>query len=203
MLAPAPRRLLVALAVTLVPVVGFVSAPPAGAATKTVSYDAIGSWLIDGPTTSNVSLQVTKTEGADATIFFFVSQQFCDTANNQEVFRSFSGSQPAQRVLFDIGVYLSSAVIGARRVPMSGTEQRIDGCTTGANRAVHTHSLASFKASIYGSWTATSPGVKIQPGIHGRDGTAYGVELSGGPLNLGDIGASDFAQLRKNRLPTP
>jgi hypothetical protein len=148
------------------------------------------------------------TEGAEPTLFFFVSQQFCDALSDQEVFRSFTGSQPAQQALFAVGAHLADAVLGTRHVPMSGTEQRIDGCTGAATGAVprarvHPRSLASFRASIFGSWTATSPGVEIQPGVRGRDGTAFGVELSGGKLNLGDLGPSDFAQLRKTTSPTP
>jgi hypothetical protein len=196
------RRVLVGCA--LVATVGGLAAPPAGAS-KVNSFGAFAGWQTDGATPSNISLQVDRTEGADATLFFFVSQEFCDVAANQQVFRSFSGSQPAQQVLFDIGPHLSSAVLGARRVPMSGTEQRIDGCTgtvgsAARSHGVHTNSLASFKASIYGSWSATSPGVLIQPGIHGRDATAFGVEISGGPLNLGDLGPTDNAQMRRTRL---
>jgi hypothetical protein len=183
---------------------GCLAAPPAGAA-KVNTYSAIAGWQTGGTTPSNISLQVDRTEGADATIFFFVSQEFCDTATNQEVFRSFSGSQPAQQVLFDIGPHLSSAVIGARRVPMSGSEQRIDGCTGAVGSAarfdgVHTHSLASFRASIYGSWSATSPSQLVQPGIHERAATAFGAEISGGPLNLGDLGSTDNASLRRSRF---
>jgi hypothetical protein len=202
MFPTALRRVLVGSAV--IATFGWLAVSPAGAA-KTNTFSAFAGWQTGGTTPSNISMQVDRASGADATIFFFVSQEFCDTATNQEVFRSFQGSQPAQQVLFDIGPHLSSAVLGARRVPMSGSEQRIDGCTGTVGsaarfRGVHPNSLASFRASIYGSWSATSPSVLIQPGIHGRDATAFGVEISGGPLNLGDLGATDNAQMRRTRL---
>jgi hypothetical protein len=201
MLRHAMRRVLIGF--TLAATFGSLSMPPAGAS-KTNTFTAFAGWQTDGAIPSNISLQVDRAEGADATIFFFVSQEFCDVANNQEVFRSFSGSQPAQQVLFDIGPHLSSAVLGARRVPMSGSEQRVDGCTstgsTARTRGVHTHSLASFKASIYCSWSATSPGVLVQPGIHERAAIAFGVEMSGGPLNLGDLGSTDDAAMRRTRF---
>lgn len=196
-----------AFTIALATAVGLMPIPGAGAATLP-TFDAVGSWLVDGPTASNVSLQVTETQGERPSLFFFVSQQFCDAAHDQEVFRSFSGSLPEDRTIFAIGAKMSGAALNLRHVPMSGSEQRVDGCTTTAQRAVrssgvHTHSLSSFRASILANWTATGPYHEVQPGIHAREATAFGVELSGGPLNLGDIGASGFAELRKTRLPPP
>ena len=196
-----------AFTIALLTGVGLTPMPGAGAATLP-TFDAIGSWLVAGPTASNVSLQVTETQGDSPSLFFFVSQEFCDAGANQEVFRSFSGSLPEDRTIFAIGAKMSGAALNLRHVPMSGSEQRIDGCTATAQHAaqtsrVHTHSLASFRASILANWTATGSYHEVQPGIHAREATAFGVELSGGPLNLGDIGASGFAELRKTRLPPP
>jgi hypothetical protein len=204
MLPHARARLACAVAISLIVAAG-IAASPAGAADKTAeTFTAIASWQTGGPTASNVSLQVTETEDATPVLFFFVSQEFCDTAHNQEVFRSFNGAQPASAVLFKVGSNLSGARLGARGIPMTGTEQRIDGCTTGASRTgVAATSLGSFDASILAAWVATAPKVDVQPGIKARDGVASAFEFSRGPLNLGLLGASQFAQLRKSTVPTP
>jgi hypothetical protein len=198
------RRVVCVVAISLTATAG-VAAAPAGAVVKTrVTFTAIAGRQTDGPTASNVSLQVTETDGDAPVLFFFVSQQFCDTANDEEVFRSFNASQPANAVRFDIEPNLSAAVLGARHVPMTGTEQRIDGCTTAARRtAAHSTSLGSFEVSILAAWTATAPKVDAAPGIRTRDGFALGLELSPGPLDLGFLGQSQFAQLRRSKVPIP
>jgi hypothetical protein len=204
MLTRAVRRVVCVVAISLTATAG-VAAAPAGAVAKTrVTFTAIAGWQIDGPTASNVSLQVTETGGVAPVLFFFVSQQFCDTANDQEVFRSFNASQPASAVRFDIEPNLSSAVLGARHVPMTGSEQRIDGCTTATSSAgASTTSLGTFEVSILARWTATAPKVDAAPGIRTRDGVALAFELSPGPLDLGFLGQSQFAQLRRTKVPTP
>lgn len=204
MLTRARRSLGCALAIALTAFTGF-SAAPAGAAVRTpVTFTAIASWQIDGATASNVSLQVTKTDGVTPVLFFFVSQQFCDAPNDQEVFRSFNGSQPAKAVRFVIGPSLGAALLGARRVPMTGTEERVDGCTTAARSAgARSTSLGSFDASILAAWISTGPKVDAAPGITTRDGVAFAFEFSRGPLNLGFLGPSQFAQLRRSQNPTP
>ena len=93
MLTRASLRSVCALAISLTAFAG-IGAAPAGAVTTSVTITAIASWQTSGPTASNVSLQVTETRGTTPELFFFVSQQFCDTATNQEVFRSFNGRSP-------------------------------------------------------------------------------------------------------------
>jgi hypothetical protein len=202
MLTRAVCRLGCALAITAI--AAGVSVAPASAKAKTPpTFTAVASWQTGGDAPANVSLQVTRSEGASPVLFFFVSLQFCDAEHDQEVFRSFNGSQPSDDALFAVGPNLGSAVLGARGVPMSGTEQRIDGCTTDAISGAHPTSLASFKASIFGNWMSTAPKTHDAPGITTRDATAFGFEFSHGPLDLGDLGPSQFASLRKSTVPIP
>ena len=203
MLTRVSLRIVCALAISLTAFAG-IGAVPAGAVTTSVTITAIASWQTSGPKASNVSLQVTETRGTTPELFFFVSQQFCDTATNQEVFRSFLGSQPASRILFATLPNLSAAVLAVRRVPMTGTEQRIEGCSTTASRAgAHANSLGSFTASIFADWISTGPKVDGGPGITTRDGVAFGLVLSRGQLGLGYLGRSQFAQLRSSTVTTP
>jgi hypothetical protein len=205
MLTRASQRFGSVLAIALVAVVA-VALAPVGAAVKTpVTWTAIASWQTGGATDSNVSLQVTMSEGASPILFFFVSQNFCDTKSNEEVFRSFNGSQPANDALFQFGPHLSAAVLGARQVPMSGSEQRIEGCNPDASRVARAHptSLGSFKASIFGNWMATGPKLEDAPGIKTRDASAFGFQFSHSKLDLGDLGPSQYAQLRRSTVAIP
>jgi hypothetical protein len=201
MFTRASLRVVCALTISLTAFSGITASPAGATATTPVTITAIASWQTSGATASNVSLQVTKSRGTNPVLFFFVSQQFCDTAHNQEVFRSFNGTQPANRILFAVAPDLSGAVLGARRVPMTGTEQRIDGCSTVASRVgAQSTSLGSFSASIFAGWISTGPNVDGGPGITTRDGVAFGLVFSRGPLGLGFLGRSQFAQLRSSTV---
>ena len=203
MLTRASLRSVCALAISLTAFAGL-GAAPAGAVTTSVTITAIASWQTSGPTASNVSLQVTETRGTTPQLFFFVSQQFCDTVHDQEVFRSFNGAQPASRILFATLPNLSAAVLAVRRVPMTGTEERIDGCSTATSRAgAHVASIGTFNAAIFADWVSTGPKVDGGPGIKTRDGVAFGLVLSRGQLGLGYLGQAQFAQLRSSIVTVP
>ena len=59
-----------------------------------------------------VSLQVTQvTTPTVSSLFFFVSEQFCDVAKNEEVFRSFGAEMPASGDVLVIPNNLASAVL--------------------------------------------------------------------------------------------
>jgi hypothetical protein len=187
------------LATTIAVMVGsttiyVVVARPAGAATMR-SETAIASWLLSGTVSANVSLEATEVVTPTApTLFFSVSEQFCDTANDQEVFRQFLGQTPVRGDVFVVSRHLASAAFVAPRLVVSGTEQRLQGCIAPSGIPV-TVSLGTSTASLLAAWRATGPVTVVQPGVVARPAAAVGFEFSAGPLNLGALGSAQSAQL--------
>jgi hypothetical protein len=145
-----------------------------------------------------VSLQAIEGPGATVSyLFFFVSQQFCDVARNQEVTRTFTSQPIVGPAFFTVSPHLAGAVLAVPAVQMSGSEDRLDGCSSlsGTPRTV---SLGTSTVALFASWKATGPIKVRQPGRTYRAASANGVELSTGLLNLGDLGPSKSAELDRS-----
>jgi hypothetical protein len=198
------RRRIAAAVTGVVAAVGLgLVAAPSAAAWSDHSTDhstrrtttAAGNWQLTGSVSGQVGLQATKAKKrSGSTLSFFVTEQFCDTGRNQQVFRSFTADTRLPRGSFEVAPQLANARLAVWDVRVSGVEQRVNGCGS-TNPPSNPIGLRTSTVSLIVTWQATGPVTPVQPGVITRTASAVGVARSEGPLDLGHLGPAVFAQL--------
>ncbi len=85
-----------------------------------------------------------------------MSEQFCDVAKNEEVFRSFGAEMPASGDVLVIPNNLASAVLAAPNLEVSGSQQTLSDCANPTGIPVTT-SLGTSRVLLAAAWQATGP----------------------------------------------
>ena len=174
-------------------------AAPAAAAPLRGDRSASAFWVVGDDQQTRVSVQAGTAEaGQDpGSLFLFVTQAFCDTATDEMVFRSFSSQEALRPGDFRVHPLLKSARLDVT-TEVSGTEQRLPGCTSPTGFPSFTD-LGKSTVEVHATWTATGEVVEVQPGVVARDAVATGT-ITGEMLSPGPLGSSQFAQLRASTL---
>ena len=164
------RRILCVAAASL----GVIAAPAARAATTTETFSATGFWQLNDANHTAVSVSAVDARRPSATtVFVFVSQQFCDTAADQAVFRSvlanFVAVKPGD---VNIQPQLKRASLRST-VPATVVDNRLGTCASPSGIPT-TVQQGTFPLTISADWTATGPAVTVQPGVVRRATTATG-----------------------------
>jgi len=180
---------------TMVVPLAFTGTPAGAAAAPTTTRSAVASWASSGPGSPNVSLQVTEESGPlSSSIFFFVNENYCDTATNTAVFLSYYASGPESRQVFAVTPSLGAAVLAAPRLIANFTEQTAPECDTNGSDLT-TVASGSRHVSLVGLWHATGPEATTFPGEVVRPAHASVLASAPAPLTLAHLGAPSFAQI--------
>jgi hypothetical protein len=179
-----------------------VASSPAGAApAPTTTRSAVASWSPSGPGSPNVSLQISEESGPfSSSIFFFVNENYCDTATNTAVFLSYYASGPARHQLFAVTPGLGAAVLAAPELSVNFTEQTAPECNTNGSDLTTVVS-GPRKVALFGLWHATGPASSTFPGEVVRPARATVVTSAPAPLTLAHLGAPTFAQINEYTAP--
>lgn len=171
---------------------------PAGAAqASTTTRTAVASWTPTSPGSPNVSLQITEEAGPlSSYTFFFVNENYCDTATNTAYFLSYETSGPTNNQLFAVTPNLSVAVLAAPKLSVNFTEQTAPECNTNGSDLTTVVS-ATRNVSLFGLWHATGPATTTFPGEVVRPAGAAVAAFAPAPLTLANLGAPAFAQINQ------
>jgi len=179
-----------------------VAVRPAGASpVATTTRTAVASWTQTGPGTPNVSLQITEeSRPTSSYLFFFVNENYCDTAKNTAVSLSYLAQGPVTNQVFVVSRSLSNAVLVAPHLSVNFTEQTAPGCDTNGSDLTTVFS-GPKTVSIFGVWLATGPPTTTFPGEVVRPATAAVTAKAPAPLTLANLGPPAFAQLSQYTQP--
>ncbi len=171
---------------------------PAGAAqASTTTRTAVASWTPTSPGSPGVSLQITEEAGPlSSYTFFFVNENYCDTATNTAYFLSYQTSGATNNQLFAVTPNLSAAVLAAPRLSVNFTEQTAPECNTNGSDLTTVVS-GTRTVSLFGLWRATGPASTTFPGEVVRPAAAAVSASAPAPLTLADLGAPSFAQINQ------
>jgi hypothetical protein len=184
------HRMVLATAAAAALLIGWTS--PAQAAVTTHSASAF--WTLSDARNTQVSLQgnTGPTAGSNDSVFVQVNQNFCDTATNEKVFRTFSSQSSVPDRSFTVFPTLRGALLAAS-VTVNGTEFRQQNCASPTGQPTFT-SLGQSSLFIGVLWTGRGPIYQVQPGIRGRAAVARGF-IAGSVTRW--LGRSDTAELRE------
>lgn len=183
--------LLIALALTLVPVSGV-----AGAGTgPTLSASAF--WQLHDARHTAVSLQPSRAPGEAPVIFVHITQEFCDSRTNHEIFRGFDAQAPLI-ALFRMDRDLHSASLAAI-VTGHVVDQRLSNCSTPSGQPT-TVDLGKVNVGLLAQWIGIGPIHTVQPGIDARSARAFGFFSGPDLLRIGLLGSTGAAELRRSTL---
>ncbi len=189
--------LVVGLASALVVPLAFGATPAGAASGTTTTRTAVASWVPTGAGGPSVSLQVTEESGPlDNYTFFFVNENYCDTATNTAVFLSYQADGPANHQLFAVTPDLSAAVLAAPKLSVNFTEQTAPECDTNGSDITTVFS-GPENVSLYGLWHATGPATETFPGEVVRPADVALLASAPAPLTLSNLGAPSFAQINQ------
>ena len=169
---------------------------PAGAAREaTTTRTAAASWVASRPGGPDVSLQITEQSGPlTSNIFFFVNENYCDTATNTAFFLNYVASGTETNQVFAVNPSLSSAVLVAPKLSVNFTEQTAPECNTNGSDLTTVES-GPRNLALLGVWHATGPATTPFPGEVVRPAGAVLWASAPAPLTLTDLGAPAFAQI--------
>jgi hypothetical protein len=175
-----------------------VGGTPAGAAqAATTTRTAVASWTPTATGSPNVSLQITEQSGPlSSYTFFFVNENYCDSATNTAVFLSYEASGPTNNQLFVVTPNLSAAVLAAPKLSVNFTEQTAPECNTNGSDLTTVVS-GPRNVSLFGLWHATGPATTTFPGETVRPASATVLTSAPAPLTLANLGAPSFAQINQ------
>lgn len=187
--------LVLGIAAALVMAVAVGGTPAGAAQATTTTRTAVASWTPTGPGSPNVSLQITEQSGPlSSYTFFFVNENYCDTATNTAVFLSYEASGTTNNQLFAVTPNLSGAVLAAPKLSVNFTEQTAPECNTNGSDLTTVVS-GPRNVSLFGLWKATGPASTTFPGETVRPASATVLASAPAPLTLGNLGAPAFAQI--------
>jgi hypothetical protein len=171
---------------------------PAGAAqASTTTRTAVASWVPTSPGSPSVSLQITQEAGPlSSYTFFFVNENYCDTATNTAYFLSYQASGTTDNQLFAVTPNLSAAVLAAPRLSVNFTEQTAPECTTNGSDLTTVVS-GTRNVSLFGLWHATGPATTTYPGEVVRPASVALSASAPAPLTLANLGTPAFAQINQ------
>jgi len=178
-----------ALALGLVPGVAAAGTPP------TLSASAF--WQLRDARHTAVSLQPSRAPGEAPVIFVHITQEFCDSRTNQEVFRDFD-AQASVVALFRIDRDLHSASLAAI-VTGHVVDQRLSSCSTPSGQPT-TVDLGKVNVGLLAHWIGIGPIHTVQPGIDARQARAFGFFSGPDVLRVGLLGSTGVAELRRSTL---
>jgi hypothetical protein len=189
------KRLLLAVALTFAALA--VGVGPAGATPPPPQVlSASAFWQLNDANSNAVSLQITRTPDQKS-LFVLVTQQFCDTATDERVFRGFSAQVPVSGVA-QVNAQLRHAVL-ATTVTGNQTEQRLASCANPSGIPTFVN-LGPATVAILAGWLGTGPITPVQPGIEARAARATGAIVGPNTLAIGPLGLSQTAELRRSTL---
>lgn len=183
--------LLIALALSLVLVPGV-----AGAGTGP-TLSASASWQLHDARHTAVSLQPSRAPGEAPVIFVHITQEFCDSRTNQEVFRGFD-AQASVIAFLRIDRDLHSASLAAI-VTGHVVDQRLSSCSTPSGQPT-TVDLGKVNVGLLAQWIGIGPLHAVQPGIDARSARAFGFFSGPDLLRIGLLGSTGVAELRRSTL---
>jgi hypothetical protein len=190
------KRLAIAV-VMMVAIVPLAAAPTRAAPPPTPTLSASAFWQLNDANQNAVSLSVTRAPGQTGQVFVFVTQQFCDTATDQAVFRIFFAQVPVSGVA-QINAQLRHAIL-ASSVTGRETEQRLSNCASPSGIPTFTD-LGEVTVGVFANWIGTGPISVVQPGIEARAAHATGALIGPNTLAIGPLGPSVTAELRRITL---
>ena len=182
--------LLIALALTLVLVPGVAEAGTG----PTLSASAF--WQLHDARHTEVSLQPSRAPGEAPVIFVHITQEFCDSRTNQEVFRGFDAQGPLIALFrMDREHTASLAAIVTGHV----VDQRLSNCSTPSGQPT-TVDLGKVNVGLLAHWIGIGPIHTVQPGIDARSARAFGFFSGPDLLRIGLLGSTGVAELRRSTL---
>jgi hypothetical protein len=168
----------------------------AGAGART-TLSASAFWRLDDARHTAVSLEASRVPGETPFLFVHVTQEFCDTQTDQEVFRGFDAQTPS-RAFFNIDRNLHRASLAAI-VTGHIVDQRLSSCSTPSGQPT-TVDLGNVKVALAAHWVGIGPIHTVQPGIDARSARALGILSGPKTLRIGFLGRAEDAELRRSTL---
>jgi len=189
------RWLIGALASILL--MSLVLAPGVAGASTQPTLSASAFWQLHDVRHTAVSLEPSRAPGKAPVVFVHITQEFCDSRTDQEVFRGFD-AQASSLALFGIDKNLHSASLAAI-VTGHVVDQRLSSCSTPTGQPT-TVDLGNVKVAVLAHWVGVGAIHTVQPGIDARDARAFGVLSGPGTLRIGLLGTTSIAELRRSTL---
>jgi hypothetical protein len=168
----------------------------AGAGSRT-TLSASAFWQLHDARHTAVSLDASRAHGEAPVLFVHVTQEFCDTRTDEEVFRGFDAQAPVI-AFFAIDRELHGASLTAI-VTGHVIDQRLRSCSTPSGQPT-TVDRGKVKVALAALWAGVGPIHTVQPGIDARSARAFGILIGPNMLRVGLLGRTNVAELRRSTL---